>query len=224
MIKLNDIYKSYGDKIIFNQFNLVLPENKITCILGKSGAGKTTILNMIAGLTNYQGTILCENKIAYIFQEPRLIQSRTVEDNLKFVVPDAKAEEIDYLLKEFDILDKKRSYPNELSGGEAQRVSIARAFLYDAPVILMDEPFSSLDISLKYKLICYFSHLWNQKQQTVLFVTHNVDEALLLAHNILILDHGKIVKEYLVTGDLPRGITEHKELRENILKDLLSLD
>lgn len=107
MIKLNDIYKSYGDKIIFNQFNLELPENKITCILGKSGAGKTTILNMIAGLTNYQGTILCENKIAYIFQEPRLIQSRTVEDNLKFVVPDAKAEEIDYLLKEFDILDKK---------------------------------------------------------------------------------------------------------------------
>ncbi|MDE7263215.1 MAG: ABC transporter ATP-binding protein [Anaeroplasmataceae bacterium] len=224
MIKLKDINKKYGEQNILNQFSLELPSNSITCILGKSGAGKTTILNMIAGLTDYQGDILTEGKIAYIFQEPRLISSLTVIENLKFVVPNVTEEDIDSILKQLDILDKKLSYPNKLSGGEAQRVSIARAFLFDAPIILMDEPFSSLDIALKYKLIQYFSNLWNQKKQTVLFVTHNVDEALLLAQEILILNDGKIVKSYQVEGDLPRGINDHKELRENILNDLLSID
>lgn len=222
MIKINQISKSYGEKKIFEQFSLEIPSNQITCILGDSGIGKTTLLNMIAGITPYQGEILAEKKIAYIFQEPRLIPTMKVIDNLRFISPEVKEEDIDSLLSKLEILDKKNMYPNELSGGEQQRVSIARAFLYDAPIILMDEPFSSLDISLKYRLICYFAELWNANKKTVVFVTHNIDEALLLANTICILQHGEIVKKYAVDSTLPRKMTDHEDIRKSILNDLLN--
>ncbi|MDE7161210.1 MAG: ATP-binding cassette domain-containing protein, partial [Anaeroplasmataceae bacterium] len=168
MIKLTNITKRYEEKIIFDHFSLELPENKITCILGESGVGKTTLLNMIAGLTAFQGHIEAPEKISYIFQEPRLIPNLTVKENLKLVSKLSEDEEIHTLLSILEIEDKIDTYPNQLSGGEAQRVSIARAFLYDGDMILMDEPFSSLDLSLKYRLICYFSFLWKQCPRTVL--------------------------------------------------------
>ncbi|MDE5545934.1 MAG: ABC transporter ATP-binding protein [Anaeroplasmataceae bacterium] len=221
MIKLIDICKKYDEHVIFDHFTLEFPKNKITCILGESGVGKTTLLNMIAGLTNYNGSIEGIEKLSYIFQEARLIPSLTVKENLKFVSPEASDERIEEILSKLEILDKKDTYPTKLSGGEAQRVSIARAFLFDAPIILMDEPFSSLDLSLKYKLISYFSSLWNMDKKTVLFVTHDIDEAILLADDIFILKDGNISKTYHLDSSLPRTLSEQQNIRTDILKYIL---
>ena len=221
MIKLKNITKRYNEQIIFEDFNLNITENQITCILGESGVGKTTLLNIIAGITPYQGSVSLIDKVSYIFQEPRLILTMTIEENLKFTSPNASDEDIHSILQMLKIEDKKRMFPNQLSGGEQQRVSIARAFLFDAPIVLMDEPFSSLDLSLKYHLICHFASLWKKTNKTVIFVTHNVDEALWLANEILILSKGKIVQQYNVDEDLPRSLTNQEELRKKIIMNLM---
>ena len=221
MIKLIDVTKRYDAQIIFEQFNLEFPKDKITCILGESGVGKTTLLNMISGLTNYTGKIEIDGKISYIFQEARLIPTLTVKENLKFVSQDISDEKIEEILSQLEILDKIDSYPTKLSGGEAQRVSIARAFLYDAPIILMDEPFSSLDLSLKYKLISYFSNLWNTNKKTVLFVTHDIDEAILLAKDILILRNGSISKRFHIEDNLPRKLSDQEKIRKEIIQSIV---
>ncbi|MDE6655770.1 MAG: ABC transporter ATP-binding protein [Anaeroplasmataceae bacterium] len=221
MIKLIDVCKKYDEQIIFDHFNLEIPKDKITCILGESGVGKTTLLNMISGLTNFNGKIEFDGKISYIFQEARLIPSLTVKNNLKFISPEATDEQIDEILRQLEILDKKDTYPTKLSGGEAQRVSIARAFLYDAPIILMDEPFSSLDLSLKYKLISYFSKLWNENKKTVVFVTHDIDEAVLLADDILILKNGSIKKQFHIEASLPRNIANQDGIRKEVIQSII---
>ena len=224
MIKLIDVCKRYDERIIFDHFNLEFSKDKITCILGESGVGKTTLLNMISGLTNYNGKIEMEGKLSYIFQEARLIPSLTVKENLKFTSPEVTDDRIDELLLRLEILDKKDTYPTKLSGGEAQRVSIARAFLYDAPIILMDEPFSSLDLSLKYKLISYFSNLWNTNRKTVVFVTHDIDEALLLAEDILILKNGIISKNFHIDEGLPRKLSEQENIRKEIIQSIIEVE
>ncbi len=222
MIRFKNVTKKYETRAIFNQFNLEIKSNQITCILGESGVGKTTLLNMIAKLTNYEGSIELDGALSYIFQEPRLIPNLTVFNNLKFAVANATEEDIREMLSKLEIIDKINSYPATLSGGEAQRVSIARAFLLDAPIILMDEPFSSLDLSIKYKLINYFTSLWLQTKKTVVFVTHDIDEALLLANEILILKDGYISKRFTIEKNHPRKFDDSQDVRKKILQEFIN--
>ncbi len=219
MIELKNIKKKY-ERIIFDDFNLTIQEDRITCILGESGVGKTTLLKMIAGLTDYSGTITGVKKIAYIFQEDRLIPSLTVYQNLKLVCPNVSDEKIDEMLDHLKILDKKNTYPLKLSGGESKRVSIARAFLYDGEIILMDEAFSSLDLSLKLNLIDFFIGLWKQNPKTVLFVTHDVDEALLLGQQILILKNGHLCHQMALDIEYPRSLMNLDQPRKEIITKL----
>ncbi len=221
MIKLKNVCKAYSDIKIFENFNLNFEDNKITCILGKSGVGKTTLLNMISGITDYDGIILREGKISYIFQEARLLPHKTVKENILFTSPNLDDNKIEEMLRILKINDKIDVLASKLSGGEAQRVSIARAFLYEPDIILMDEPFSSLDIRMKYDLISYFSNIWNENKKTVILVTHDIDEALLLADNILILENGIIAEEFKVNTNLPRKIGENNQIRNEILNYLL---
>lgn len=220
MIQFKQVSKSYQENRIFEDFNLTIPENKITCILGESGVGKTTLLNMIANLTDYEGSIVYEGSLSYIFQEPRLLPNLTVKENLKFVQPQISDSELEKILDYLQIKTKMNSYPKTLSGGEAQRVSIARAFIVDASIILMDEPFSSLDLSVKYKLIQFFTELWLSNKKTVIFVTHDVDEAFLLANEILFLKQGVIEKKYTIKEDYPRDMKDFQQLRLQIIKDI----
>ncbi|MBI4855509.1 MAG: ABC transporter ATP-binding protein [Acetobacterium woodii] len=191
---ISKLYKKYGDEIIFEDFNLVFEKNKISGILGPSGAGKTTLLNLCSGLEKPDsGTIegINPQSISYIFQEPRLLPWRTVRENLRLLFKEksirkagAHESDIDGMLKLVGLGSVGDLYPQELSGGMRQRVAIARAFLYPSELLLMDEPFSSLDYSLKNRLIEDFLKIWEQDKRTVIFVSHNEDEIRQLAQVI----------------------------------------
>ncbi|MDE7264691.1 MAG: ATP-binding cassette domain-containing protein, partial [Clostridia bacterium] len=203
---------------VYNDFNLTIEMGKITCILGESGSGKTTLLNVIAGLTEYSGSVT-NVKCSYIFQTPRLVPNLTVYGNLALVCKDdAKIEE---MLKRVGLYDKRDSYPIKLSGGQAQRVAIARAFLFGGEAILMDEPFSSLDLKLKYEMTELFLDLWRGDGRTAVFVTHDVDEASTVAHRIIVIKGGKIVYDKSSDGALPRDLKNGEEVRRELISALL---
>lgn len=181
-IEIKGFTKKYGDKVVFENFYLTLREGEITVVLGDSGVGKTTLLNALAGLDEEKITMA---PCSYIFQEPRLLKGVTVKKNVFLACHDDTATE--KALADVELTDSKDSYPDELSGGMAQRVSMARAFVARRDLILMDEPFSSLDIRLKYRLYDIFRKLWQENKPAVVLVTHDLDEALELADRIIVL-------------------------------------
>ena len=191
-ISIRKLNKSYGNEEVFKNFNIDFHDEKVNCIIGRSGCGKSTLLNIIAGLTEIQsGEIqgVSLSDISYIFQEDRLIEWLTVKENLelalkKYYDNSAIDEKINELLELMGICDIKNKYPNSLSGGMKQRVNIARAFGKPSKVILMDEPFKSLDYKLKYTIIDEFKTLLNKEKRMVILVTHDLDEAIYFQGNI----------------------------------------
>ena len=221
MIELRNVTQKYGALTVYENFSLSLEEGKIACILGTSGCGKTTLLNMLAGLVPFSGTIEPMQPCSYIFQQPRLVPNLTVEGNLRLVCRDAAR--IRDMLGRIGLADKAKAYPVELSGGQAQRVSIARAFLHPSSLLLMDEPFSSLDTALKIRLMRLFAEIWREERRTVLFVTHDVEEAYMLAHRALVLRGGKIAADIdCGGGDLPRRYGEGSAVKDALLAALFA--
>lgn len=185
---------SYPDKEIYKNFNAVFLGDKINVVLGASGVGKTTLLNALTGLSGFDGEI--ENipkNVSYIFQSDRLVKTISVEKNLDFVlknaIPDktARNNAIYDMAKLLEISDVLKRLPTEISGGQAQRVQMARAFLYPSEVMLLDEPFKGLDVSLKTRLIKKFLELWGRDGRTVVLVTHDVYDALLMGDKVFVL-------------------------------------
>lgn len=185
---------SYPDKEIYKNFNAVLSGGKINVVLGASGVGKTTLLNALTGLSGFDGEI--ENmpkNVSYIFQSDRLVKTISVEKNLDFVlknaIPDktARKNAIYDMAELLEISDVLKRLPTEISGGQAQRVQMARAFLYPSEVMLLDEPFKGLDVSLKTRLIKKFLELWGRDGRTVVLVTHDVYDALLMGDKVFVL-------------------------------------
>jgi NitT/TauT family transport system ATP-binding protein len=198
-LKIKGLRKTFGGSIIFDDFTLEIPRKKITCILGVSGIGKTTLLNILSGLTSFDRGDISDftgKTFSYIFQEPRLLQWKTVSENIVFVLKDRyslkKSVEIaDKYLEMVGLSDFKGYYPGAISGGMEQRVSIARAFAFSSEILIMDEPFKSLDYKLKKNLMNIFSDLWENDRRTVIFVTHDIEEAAYLGEHILILEEHK---------------------------------
>lgn len=196
-ISIRNLNKSYENEQIFKDFYLDLYDEKVNCIIGKSGCGKSTLLNIIAGLIEIQsGEIkgISLNDISYIFQEDRLIEWLTVKENLeialkKYFDKSILSNKIDEVLKLVGIYDIKNKYPSSLSGGMKQRVNIARAFGKPSKVILMDEPFKSLDYKLKYTIIDEFRNLLNKENRMVILVTHDLDEAIYFQGNIIVFNN-----------------------------------
>ena len=215
------VSKSYGNTRVFDHFQMEIPDGEIFCLLGKSGAGKTTLLNILAGLTPFGGEVeTAEKKIGYIFQEPRLLPHMTVEKNLLYA--GAKADEIDGVLQTLGLAAHKNKYPRALSGGEKQRVSIARAFLSGADLLLLDEPFSALDLALKVRAWEAFAAIWKEKKPTVLLVTHDLEEAWTLGHTVALLQDGEIVcKMKPNREELPSKYGVYDEQKQRLLNRLL---
>lgn len=209
-ISIRDLNKSYENDQIFKDFNLDLCDEKVNCIIGKSGCGKSTLLNIIAGLIEIQsGEIngISLNDISYIFQEDRLIDWLTVKENLeitlkKYFDKSILSNKIDEVLKLVGIYDIKNKYPTSLSGGMKQRVNIARAFGKPSKVILMDEPFKSLDYKLKYTIIDEFKNLLNKENRMVILVTHDLDEAIYFQGNIIVFNNKPVQVEGIFNKNL----------------------
>lgn len=197
-MRIVNLEKNYGGGEVLKNFSLAVEKGKITCVLGESGCGKTTLLNCAAGLIPYKGEIIFEDEReknpAYIFQEPRLLPNLTVEKNLLLVAKD-KAK-VKSALRKVRLFGKAEAYPYALSGGEKQRAALARALIYNGGFFLMDEPFSSLDVKLKHSLVKEFFELWREEKFTALFVTHSVDEAAALSHKIAVLADGRVSEEF----------------------------
>lgn len=209
-MRIENININYGNDIVYKNFSIELKDNKINCIIGSSGCGKTTLLNYIANELLQKGI-----KISYIFQNDNLIPWKNVYSNLKLIAKNNIKEdqveiEIDKILEEVGLKEFKYYYPNELSGGMKQRVNIARALLGTFDVILMDEPFKSLDIKCKSNIISIIKDLNIKKGITIIMVTHDKEEILNLADNLFLL------------GNRPVQILESSKLGDfkNIIEKL----
>lgn len=200
MIRLVNVSKQYDDLIILKDFNINFEKNKITCLFGPSGVGKTTIANIVAGIVPVDnGSVdgIGDSLFSYVFQEPRLLKWNNVYDNIDFVLKDVyslekRVEIIESYLKMVELSEYKYYKIDALSGGMAQMVSLARAFAYPSNILIMDEPFKGFDYKLKNEMISLFKRMWNLSQRTVIFITHDVEEAINLSHIIYTLKNRPI--------------------------------
>lgn len=215
IISIKNINKKFNDKIVFKDFQIDFYKNQINCIIGKSGCGKSTLLNIISGIIpndkkNFQ-TI--ENYgVSYIFQEDRLIDWLTVEENISLVVKriydKKKIKKLcDKYLDLVGIKEYKNYYPQMLSGGLRQRVNIARSFIYPSKIIIMDEPFKSIDVINKEIIMNNFKKILEKEKRTVLFVTHDIDEAILLSDKIYVLGNSPVEIKSVIEN---KNITKDK--------------
>lgn len=216
-----------GEKIVFDNFSAEFKDGKVTAVMGSSGIGKTTLLNCIAKLTDYDGEITGVGSSAYVFQEDRLIPDKTVYDNINFVMRTEDADErkkrIKNALSVTELLSEAFRYPSELSGGQRKRVSLARAFACGRELMLLDEPLSSLDIGLKFRIFDVMKKVFKSDSKTVIMVTHDVDEALTLADEIVIIDKGGAAYRKEFSTDLfDRDITDDEcnRIRKEIIEIL----
>lgn len=222
-MKIENLTKRYQDAIALKNVNLEFEEGKVTSVLGESGAGKTTLLNAVAGLTEYEGKIENAGNISYLFQNSRIFPHLTAEGNLKFVLKKEEWARAGEMLDRVGLSGKGKRYPHELSGGERRRVAIARALVYPHDTLLMDEPFSSLDLSLKRELIALVTTLCLERKETVVFVTHDIKEAALFSSRAIVLKRGAVVDDVPISAPYPRDFCARYPEEERLEKILLSV-
>jgi ABC-type nitrate/sulfonate/bicarbonate transport system ATPase subunit len=188
-------HKSYaaatgGSLQIISGLTLSLRNGEVGALVGPSGCGKTTLLRIIAGLDqNFEGTVQLPDhgRLGVVFQEPRLLPWRTLEQNVRLAAPEVTDATLDALFSALGLASHRHHYPGELSLGLARRVALARAFAVDPDLLLLDEPFVSLDDALALRLRDELIDLVNRRPVTTLLVTHNLDEAIALADRVFLL-------------------------------------
>ena len=194
---------------------LTLTSGEVGALVGPSGCGKTTLLRIIAGLDrDYDGSVALPDhgKLGMVFQEPRLLPWRTLEQNVRLAAPQASATTLDTLFRTLGLEAHRHHFPGELSLGQARRVALARAFAVDPDLLLLDEPFVSLDDALAARLRDELAELVNRRPVTTLLVTHNVEEAIGLADRLFLLSASpaRVVAEMPV--ERPRAARTPAEL------------
>lgn len=211
-----------------------ISHGSFTVIVGKSGCGKTTLLRLLGGLEELtEGQIHWTDiekqqllpKIGFVFQEPRLMPWLTVYENMAFsldksLLSEAVTTIVNPILNQLGLESFRDAYPAQLSGGMAQRVSLGRTLCYDPDLILMDEPFGALDYFTRKKLQHEMVELFLLQKKTVIFVTHDVSEAIYLGQRILVMDEGRIVKEIPIEMSYPRNLASSDIL--NIQTEILA--
>lgn len=226
MIKLDKINHSYESKSVFQDLELNLEDHQLTCLLGSSGCGKTTILRLIAGLEVPQaGQISIDNKIVaenghilippyqrnigYIFQDLALWPHFTIYKNIAFGLIERKEKNVkDTVFKMLDFFgleEHAQKYPHQLSGGQKQLIAISRSLVLKPKILLMDEPLANLDVKLKRKILEHIRNLKQNFDLTIIYVTHDHKEAFAIADKIVVLDKGQIeetgTKEQIIKSE-----------------------
>ncbi|KAF1084301.1 Sulfate/thiosulfate import ATP-binding protein CysA [Sporotomaculum syntrophicum] len=231
MFKLENVTLSFDNLKVLTDFNLASQGHEFISILGPSGVGKTCILNILAGLLKPQAGLVSVTSLrtGYVFQEPRLIPWCTVEENMTlglYGLKITKAERtarINKLLDKLSLNNFARYYPGQLSGGMKQRVALGRAFAVEPDLLLMDEPFSSLDENLRQAMRELLKSLIQWNPCATVFVTHDVREAIQLADRIIVLKGRpcQIVREINVDAGQSGEESYQKNLAEIILQESL---
>ena len=226
MPKFINITKKWGNKSIFDNFSLELPNEKVSVILGESGVGKSTLLSVAASLTDYEGKTEGFENPSFVFQQPRLIEQLSVYENIEFALSsvdmgkEEKKRVIESALEKARILPLANRICSSLSGGEKQRVSLARAIAFPSDVLLTDEPFNSLDIRLKSEIISDLKNVVSEQKRTVLFVTHSVDEAMFFGDYIVVLKNNKAIELGEKPPEKTFGYEKDSTLRKTLIKIL----
>ncbi|MGZ4999680.1 MAG: ABC transporter ATP-binding protein [Methylomonas sp.] len=226
----NKTYTAGGhDHLAIDQLQLRVNSNEFVCLVGPSGCGKTTLLNIIAGLdSHYRGHISISQgnnspHIGYVFQNPRLLPWYTVRQNIELVFENAPpAALIDALLADMQLQGVQHVYPERLSLGMQRRVAIIRAFAINPDILLMDEPFVSLDAPTARQIRNQLYSLWQHRPHTVLFVTHDLREAIALADRLVFLSPApmRVVADLIV--DIPRHHRNEESAIEIFRRQLLT--
>lgn len=218
-VKVNHLTKKFGDLLVLDDVSFDIEDGELLCVVGPTGCGKTTFLNSLTKLYNItSGEILLNNEpvdlrkhnISYIFQENSTMPWLTVEQNVSFglniknVREKVRKERVDEVLEIVGLKEFRNYYPSQLSASMLQRVVIARAFATKPELLLMDEPYAQLDIELRYKLEDELVKLWERTGTTVIFITHNVEEAVYLGGKIMVLTNKPTKVKEVIINDMPR--------------------
>jgi sulfonate transport system ATP-binding protein len=218
-IRVSDLTKKFGELLVLDKINFDIKKGELVAIVGPTGCGKTTFLNCMSKLAETtSGDIFIDgvpadptrHNLAFVFQEPTALPWRTVADNVAYgmevkgVPEKEKKDRLEYILNLVGLKDTANLYPNQVSASMMQRIAVARAFAVNPDLLLMDEPYGQLDVKLRFYLEDELVKLWQTLQSTVLFITHNIEEAVYVAERILVLTPKPTKVRAEVVVDLPR--------------------
>ncbi|WP_432757756.1 ABC transporter ATP-binding protein [Saccharopolyspora erythraea] len=221
-VSVRGLVKSFDGRRVLDGLDLDFAPGEFVALLGRSGSGKSTLLRILAGLDrDVEGELDVPEAVSVAFQEPRLLPWRSVAENVFLGLRAADRREIARrALREVGLGDREDAWPLTLSGGEAQRVSLARALVREPDLLLLDEPFGALDALTRLSMHELVERLWRDHGPSVLLVTHDIDEALALADRVLVLADGRITAEHVPPRNRPRAQSDLAALRGNIMRDL----
>ena len=218
-VVVKNLTKSFGDLLVLDDISFSVKKGEFLCIVGPTGCGKTTFLNSLSKIIDIdKGSILLDGEpvnpkkhdLAYILQEYSAFPWLNVEQNvayglkIKGVDKETISQRVEETLKMVNLVDFRKAYPRELSASMLQRLSIARSFATQPDLLLMDEPYGQLDLNLKYKLEDELLNLWEKTNTTVIFITHNIEEAVYLSDRVLVLTNKPTHVKTEIKNDLPR--------------------
>ena len=228
MLRLSGLCKRFEDLPVLSNLSLTLSRGEIVALIGPSGCGKTTLLRLTGGLEEADaGEIRYEgpHRTAFVFQEPRLMPWLTVWGNVTFGLEkrEISRKKVEDIIATVGLTGFEKAYPSQLSGGMQQRTAIARALAYQPSFIMMDEPFAALDYFTREQMQRELLRVQQKQGSSILFVTHSIDEALILGHRIVVIENGLVKAEYQVpesAGDRNLLDDTFISLKRDIIKSL----
>lgn len=207
-IEVRDLKVSYEDLEVIQGISFEVRRGEFVSIIGKTGCGKSSLLHALAGFIDKKGEITVSGNAGIVFQAYAIFPWLTVEQNIAFGLGKfsnvRRTELVSQHLEMTGLMNEASKYPFQLSGGQSQRVALARALAPNPDVILMDEPFGALDEFTREKMQAWLLDIWEKTHKTVVFVTHNLEEAIFLSDRVMALGHGKILGEFAVPFERPR--------------------
>ncbi|QKF60304.1 ATP-binding cassette domain-containing protein [Aliarcobacter lanthieri] len=231
-IKTTRLTKSFGNRVVLSDFDLHINKGEFICIVGKSGCGKSTFLRLVGGLEKLSsGKLLLDgveslginSNTRIMFQDSRLLPWKTVIENVALGLPKESYQLALDALDEVGLHARANDWPANLSGGQKQRVALARALVHKPKLLLLDEPLGALDALTRIEMQALIERIWQEHEFTVLLVTHDVSEAVILGDRVVLIEDGKITLDLKI--DLPRqrerGTQEFARLEADILSRVL---
>ncbi|MGW6727626.1 ABC transporter ATP-binding protein [Nocardia sp. NPDC055029] len=224
-VAVRGLTRKFGDRAVLDSIDLTIPAGQFVALLGRSGSGKSTLLRALAGLdydVDGTGTLRIPAKTSVVFQDSRLLPWQRVLPNVLYGQPRSRRPAAEQVLAEVGLAGRERAWPNELSGGEQQRVSLARSLVGEPDLLLADEPFGALDALTRIKMHALLRDLISRHRPTVLLVTHDVDEAVALADRVIVLDEGRLTVDIRVElpGERDPSLPAFQRVRRSLLTAL----